>query len=87
MLLTTYKTKFLAKAIELALQSSLQQKHGAILFTGNKIICGGTNSSNRTCFNGRIMPSIHAEMDCMMKDGNKKWGFKLYQEEEVWKKK
>jgi hypothetical protein len=55
----------LLKAIDLAKQSHMIQKHGAILFHQNRIYSNGINSSNRSRILGKDYPSVHAEMDCI----------------------
>ena len=44
-------------------KSSLNYKHGAIIFQGKKKICAGYNMNSRTTYRKNICCSIHAEMD------------------------
>jgi len=55
----------LLKVVDLAKQSKMLQKHGAILFHQNHIYSNGINSCNRSRIMGKDFPSIHAEMDCI----------------------
>ena len=63
----------LLKAVDLAKQSKMIQKHGAVLFHQNHIYSNGINSCNRSRIMGKNFPSIHAEMDCIARKlGNSK---------------
>jgi len=55
----------LLKAVELAKQSKMIQKHGAVMFHQNHIYSNGINSCNRSRIMGKDFPSVHAEMDCI----------------------
>ena len=71
-------------AVNIALESNMTQKHGAVLFSGNTIYSKGFNSINRTIIGGCTYPAIHAEMNCLMKYTNTKWCLlwpKILQEE------
>jgi len=63
----------LLRAIELAKLSVLNNKHGAVLFTGSTIHCGGTNS-DRTRILKQTCPSEHAEMNCLTTYFKQMWG-------------
>jgi hypothetical protein len=58
----------LLKAIELAKQSTMIQKHGAVMFYQNHIYSNGINSCNRSRIMGKDYPSIHAEIDCIARN-------------------
>ncbi len=55
----------LLKAIDLAKQSQMVQKHGAIMFHQHHVYSNGINSSNRSRIMGKDFPCVHAEMDCI----------------------
>jgi hypothetical protein len=55
----------LLKAVDLAKQSKMIQKHGAVMFHQNHIYSNGINSCNRSRIMGKDFPSIHAEIDCI----------------------
>lgn len=54
-------------AVEQARMSPLSFKHGAILFMGRKIYSRGFNYDDRNYASGQVFPSIHAEVDCVLK--------------------
>jgi hypothetical protein len=55
----------LSKAIDMAKQSKMTQKHGAVMFHQNHIFSCGINCCNRSRIMGKNYPSIHAEIDCI----------------------
>lgn len=40
--------------------------HGSVLMKGNTVLGLGHNHNFRTCVNGRICPSVHAEVDALI---------------------
>jgi hypothetical protein len=69
----TLNEKYINKAIDLANNSTMSQKHGSILFSGGKILGCGFNSNSRTCACDRILPAMHAEIDCILNSPLKKY--------------
>lgn len=61
----TRTIKGLSTALDAALLSTMDNKHGACLMRGNKIISVGTNNCKRSTIDGKLYPCIHAEIDAM----------------------
>ena len=60
------------QAISMAQTSKLNNKHGAILFSGSTIYSKSVNS-DRTRILKSTYPSEHAEMSCLMNHFKEKW--------------
>lgn len=67
---TTIRNTYMQEAISNAFESTMQSRHGAVIFTGGKIVGKGCNS-RRSNFDKIMIPAIHAEMQCI-KDGRLK---------------
>ena len=76
-------SNLLGKAMELAKQSRMIQKHGAVLFYQNQIYGNGINSGSRSRLMGRDFPSIHAEMDCISRVFKPKYRLLRKKQQEV----
>lgn len=59
--------RMLSMASQYSHFSPMQQKHGAIIFQGKRLICGGYNNNQRNAYMGNFSCSIHAEVDVLVK--------------------
>lgn len=57
----------LSIAVEQAHLSTLPFKHGAILFAGSTVYSRAFNCDNRNYTNGTFFPTLHAEVNCIIK--------------------
>lgn len=59
--------RLLSFASEHSLMSPMQHKHGAIIYQGKRVICGGYNTNQRNKYMGNFTCSIHAEIDVIVR--------------------
>lgn len=59
--------RLLSFASEQGINSPMQHKHGAVIYHGKRLICGGYNTNQRNKYMGNFLCSIHAEIDVLVK--------------------
>ncbi len=59
--------RLLSFASEQSFLSPMQHKHGAVIFQGRRLVCGGYNTNQRNKYMGNFVCSIHAEIDVLVK--------------------
>lgn len=62
--LSRSQQRIVLQAMELAIDSDMQSRHGCIITKNSKILSTGTNNL-RTYVNGRQILSCHAEIDAL----------------------
>lgn len=62
--LSRNQQRILALAMEVAIDSEMQSRHGCIITKNSKVLSTGTNSL-RSYVNGRQILSCHAEIDAL----------------------
>jgi deoxycytidylate deaminase len=54
-------------AVEQSQKSTVNYKHGSVIFKGKKPICFGYNANNRTQYKKNLVCCLHAEMSALIK--------------------
>lgn len=62
----TYYHHLIELLRKISKKSPMRTKHSCIIFKGKKILTFGFNHE-RSCYDGKIFPSVHAEMHALIK--------------------